>query len=88
MPWTVQYTKQAERQLSKLPPEIAARIRSFMEDRVAGQERPLASAKRLTGAYEDEFRYRVGDYRVVCKLHGRLLLILVIEVGHRREIYR
>ncbi len=45
-------------------------------------------AKRLSGAYEDEVRYRVGDYRVVCRIQGSLLLILVIEVGHRRDIYR
>ena len=88
MPWTIQYTKQAEKQLSKLSPEIEERIRAFMRDRVAPHFRPIVRAKRLTGAYEDEIRYRVGDYRVVCRVQGRLLIILVVEVAHRREVYR
>ncbi len=71
-----------------MPAEIERRIRSFMDDRVAAHDKPLVLAKRLSGAYEDEIRYRVGDYRVVCRIEGRLLLILVVEVAHRREIYR
>ncbi len=88
MPWIVQYSKLAEKQLSKLSPDIERRIRSFMEDRVAQRELPQAIAKQLSGAYEDRIRYRVGDYRVVCQIRDHLLLILVIEVGHRREVYR
>lgn len=87
MPWTIQYTKQAERQLSKLPKDVEDRIRSFMAERVAPHDQPAMRAKRLTGAYEGEMRYRVGDYRVVCTLHGRLLIVLVIRVAHRREVY-
>ena len=59
-----------------------------MEERVTQYEQPRVLAKRLTGAYEDEIRYRVGDYRIVCRLQGWLLVILVVEVGHRRDIYR
>ena len=88
MAWTVQYSKLAERQLSKLSREIEARIRSYMDDRVANRELPQAIAKKLSGPYEDRVRYRVGDYRVVCQIQDHLLLILVIEVGHRREVYR
>ena len=88
MPWIVQYSKLAERQLSKLSPEVEKRIRSFMEDRVATLEEPKAIAKKLSGPYEDRMRYRVGDYRVICRLHEHMVLILVVEVGHRREVYR
>jgi mRNA interferase RelE/StbE len=88
LPWTVQYSKLAERQLSKLSPEVEKRIRSFMEDRVAKLEEPRILAKKLSGPYEDRMRYRVGSYRVICKIHGHLLLILVVEIGHRREVYR
>lgn len=65
MPWTIQYTKQAEKQLSKLSPEIAERIRSFMRDRVSQHGEPRVLAKRLTGEYENEIGYRVGDSRGV-----------------------
>jgi len=59
-----------------------------MEERVAKLEEPKVIAKKLSGAYEDRMRYRVGDYRVICRIHDHLLLILVIEVAHRREVYR
>lgn len=88
MAWTIRYTKQAERQLKRLSPEVERRLRSFMEERVTRYEQPRVLAKRLTGAYEDEIRYRVGDYRIICRIQEWLLVVLVVEVGHRREIYR
>jgi mRNA interferase RelE/StbE len=86
--WNIHYTKQAERQLKKLSPEVETRIRSFMENRVAKLEAPQVIAKKLSGAYEDRIRYRVGDCRVICRIEDHLLLILVVEVAHRREVYR
>jgi mRNA interferase RelE/StbE len=86
--WTIQYSKLAERQLRKLSADVEQRIRSFMLDRVANREAPQILAKKLSGAYEDRLRYRVGDYRVICQIQDHLLLILVIEVAHRREVYR
>lgn len=88
MAWTVQYSKLAERQLKKLSPKIESRIRSFMQDRVIQREAPRVLAKKLSGAYEDRTRFRVGDYRIICRIEDHLLLILVIEVAHRREVYR
>jgi mRNA interferase RelE/StbE len=85
--WTIQYSKLAEKQLSKLAPEVELRIRSFMSDRVASLETPRVLAKKLSGPYEDLLRYRVGDYRVVCRIHDHILQILVVKVGHRREVY-
>ncbi len=68
--------------------EVERRIRSFMADRVAMLEKPLVTAKSLSGRYESLLRYRVGDYRVVCEIHDRVLVILVVAVAHRREVYR
>jgi mRNA interferase RelE/StbE len=59
-----------------------------MEDRVANMSAPRVLAKKLSGPYEDRMRYRVGDYRLICRIHETILLILVVEVGHRREVYR
>jgi mRNA interferase RelE/StbE len=58
-----------------------------MQDRVAQRESPQAIAKQLSGPYEDRIRYRVGDYRVICQIRDNLLLILVVAVAHRREVY-
>ncbi len=88
MLWTVQYSKLAERQLKKFAPEVEQRIRSFLEDRVAKLVAPRVIAKKLSGPYEDRTRFRIGDYRVISRIEDHLLLILVIEVAHRREVYR
>ena len=88
MAWTIQYSKFAERQLKKLSPEVEKRIRDFMDERVAGRDEPRVLAKRLSGPYEDKLRYRVGDYRVVCQMEAHALIVLVVEVAHRREVYR
>ena len=88
MTWQVRYSKLAEKQLSNLPRETELRIRRFMEERVVRLEKPRILAVELSGAYEDRFRYRVGDYRVICAIEDKMLLILVVEVAHRREVYR
>ena len=59
-----------------------------MTDRVASRDSPRILAKKLSGDYEDRIRFRVGDYRVICRLEDQILLILVVEVAHRREVYR
>jgi len=86
--WRIVYSKLAEKQLDGLPRETALRIRKFMEERVAGMQMPRVLAVKLSGAYEDRFRYRVGDYRVICAIEDRTLIILVVQVAHRREVYR
>ena len=59
-----------------------------MAERVAARDRPRTLARKLSGPYEGEIRYRVGDYRVICTIHENILLILVVEIAHRREVYR
>jgi mRNA interferase RelE/StbE len=78
----------AEKQLEKLEPEIAQRITRFMDERISPSEQPRVFAKKLSGPYEGKFRYRVGDYRVICSIEDKELVVLVIELAHRREVYR
>ena len=76
--------KSVQKELDRLPDEISRRILT----RLAGLEtnpRP-ADVKKLKG--RDAWRVRVGDYRVIYEIHDRILQIIVITVGHRREIYR
>ncbi len=88
MGWTIKYSKRAERQLERLDAEVAARIRRFMVERITPSIQPRVFAKRMTGPYEGRFRYRVGDYRVICSIEDQTLVVYVIELGHRREVYR
>ncbi len=59
-----------------------------MDERIAGQESPRGSGKALTGPLGGLWRYRVGDCRVICDIQDDVLRVLVVQVGHRREIYR
>lgn len=83
MPWTIDYTDTARGQLRKLDKQTARRIVDFMDDRIAGMENPRTSGKALTGPLGGLWRYRVGDYRVICDLQDGALRVLVVQVGNR-----
>jgi len=84
MRYQVIIPKSVRKELDRLPDDVASRILV----RLAGLEnnpRP-ADVKKLKG--RDAWRIRVGDYRVIFEIHDRILQIIVITLGHRREIYR
>jgi len=86
--WTIEYTDTAKGQLRKLDKQTARRIVDFMDERIAGRDNPRDSGKALTGSLGSLWRYRVGDFRVVCDIQDAILRVLVVQIGHRREIYR
>jgi mRNA interferase RelE/StbE len=87
--WTVEVSESALRELDKLDPQHARRILKFLDDRVAGSDDPRTVGQALQGARLGEFwKYRVGDYRLICKIVDERLIVIVLRVGHRREIYR
>lgn len=88
MVWTIDYAETAINQLRKLDKPIVRRIFDFMEERIAGLEDPRSTGKALTGPMGGFWRYRVGDCRVICDIQDGALRVLVVRVGHRRDIYR
>jgi len=87
--WTISYTETALKQLKKLDRPIARRLMDFMDERVAAQSDPRSAGKALTGPLLGSYwRYRVGDYRIICDIQGGVLTVLVLEIGHRKEVYR
>jgi mRNA interferase RelE/StbE len=87
--WTIEYTDSAKRQLHKLDKQAARRIVEFMDERVAKAANPRDLGKALTGESLGVFwRYRVGDYRIICDIQDKKLCVLVIRIGNRREVYR
>ena len=81
----IEFALAAVRQFSKLPRDAQRRIAPYI-DALAGQPRP-EGAKRLV-ATEELWRIRVGSYRVVYAVEGARLLVLVVKIGHRRDVYR
>ena len=88
MAWTIEYGDTAKKQLRKLDKVTARRIVDFMDERVAQSGDTRATGKALKGPLGDLWRYRVGDYRVICDIQDKLLTVLVLQVGNRREVYR
>ena len=77
----------ARRNLKQLDPQHARRIRKFLE-RIARLEDPRSIGEPLQGQLHEYWRYRVGNYRLLCSIQDERLVVLVIKIGHRREVYR
>ena len=88
MAWRIELTATAAKQLAKLDKNDARRITSFLRQRVAVLDDPRSSGKALTGPLGGLWRYRVGEFRVICEIQDGALRVLVIEIGNRREVYR
>ena len=89
MAWTVEFETRAEKQLAKLDRTAANRIAVFLRKLASTHDNPreLGTALKgeLRGAY---WRYRVGDYRIICDIQDARVVVLVIEIGHRSSVYR
>ena len=87
MVWKIDYTITAKKQLLKLDKQHAQRIVEFMDERVAAAGNSREQGKALTGPLENFWRYRVGDFRIICDIQDGKLTVLVVKVGNRRDIY-
>lgn len=88
MAWTIDYTDTAKDQLRKLDKQTARRIVDYLNERIAVLENPRSIGKALTGPLGGFWRYRVGDYRVICDIQDQRIGVLVLRLGRREEVYR
>ncbi len=88
MKYRVDYTEKAEKQLRKLDAPVRKRINKWIRTNLDGCEDPTAYGKPLTASLKGYWSYRVGDYRIIADIQDDKILILIAEVGHRREIYK
>jgi mRNA interferase RelE/StbE len=87
--WTIDLGPKAQRQLEELDRQVARRISRFLRERVALLENPRSIGEALKGTeYGDLWKYRVGDYRIIASIEDKLVRILVVRIGNRREVYR
>ena len=85
MSYTVKFTPKAAKQVRKLDSAAAKRIRDFLEQKLSQLDNPRQLGKKLVN--EEFWRYRVGDYRILTNVDDDQILILIVEVAHRREVY-
>jgi mRNA interferase RelE/StbE len=89
MAWSIELGPMAKHQLKQLDPQVARRISRFLFERVANLEDPRSIGEALKGSERgDLWKYRVGDYRIIADIEDKLVRILVVRIGNRREVYR
>ncbi|NBT85997.1 MAG: type II toxin-antitoxin system RelE/ParE family toxin [Alphaproteobacteria bacterium] len=86
--WTFRFSTEAEKQFDKLDKPIQKKIDEFFKSRVLAQPNPRTYGKQLKGRLKIFWSYRVGDYRVICNLQVKELVILALQIAHRRDVYK
>lgn len=88
MKYTVLFTEEARKALKKLDKHTALLITAWIRKNLQGCEDPRAHGKGLTANRSGQWRYRVGDYRLLAEISDKTVTILILTVGHRREVYQ
>lgn len=88
MAWTVSFEPRALNELRKLDHLIQRRIVKFLQERVSSQRNPPESGKPLSGDKVGLWRYRIGDYRVICHIDDEKRGVLLLRIAHRKQAYR
>lgn len=87
MTWTVEIAPFAQKQLRKLDRSVQKRLLDWLFERIEGCKNPRHFGEPLRGDLDGLWRYRVGDYRILCEIHDQKLVVLALAIGHRRDIY-
>jgi len=85
--WKIEIDERALKELKKLGHEAQRQIIKYLKERVAKAQNPRASGKALLGNFAGLWRYRLREYRIICQIKDKEVLILVLRIGHRKDIY-
>ncbi|KPJ79729.1 MAG: addiction module toxin RelE [Gammaproteobacteria bacterium SG8_30] len=89
MAWRIEFAESVVKQLRKMDAQVARRLVQYLRERVAPLEDPRALGAALKGDEIGRFwKYRVGDYRIIAEIVDREIRIVVVRIGHRRDVYR
>ena len=88
MKYKVILTYKAKKDLKKLDKYTKSLIIGWIEKNLEGCENPRIHGKALTSNRSGQWRYRIGDYRLICEIEDEKIIVLVLEVGHRKEVYK
>lgn len=87
MAWKIEFDSDVEKDLKKLGHTAQKRIFKFLKDKIMTADDPRDYGKALTGDLAGLWRYRVGDYRILAKMEDHHFVVLVVHVGHRKNVY-
>ena len=87
MSWVYRFDERALKELQKLGPQVSREVVTYLDERIAGEEDPRRFGKGLKAELAGLWRYRVGDYRILCQIKVREVVVVVVAVGHRKNVY-
>lgn len=87
MVWQIEFTPDADKLLGKLDPQARKKISRYLREKIAPLENPRSRGEGMSANYAGYWRYRVEDYRIICEIKDEKLVVLVVKLGHRRDIY-
>jgi len=88
MKWSIEVKKKALNALSKINLTDRVKIAQFLEQTLANLDNPRQYGKSLEGKFKGLWRYRVGNYRIICDIRDTEVLIIAVEIGHRSKVYK
>ena len=88
MAWTVEFDAEAAEEFKSLDHSVQRRLQDYIRDRISAAEDPRAFGRPLRGDKVGLWRYRVGNYRMICSIEEKAATVLVLRIGHRREVYK
>ncbi len=88
MSWRIEFNKASRKQFKDLGKGVQAEICRYLEERIASDNDPRRFGKPLSSNFAGLWRYRVGDYRLICEIQTGTFIVLVLKIGHRKDVYR
>jgi len=88
MTWTIKYLGSVKKQVKIIDPQARREIRNYLEQRVATLDNPRDLGQPLSANLTGLWRYRVGDYRIICDIQNQEMIVLVVRIGHRKLVYK
>jgi mRNA interferase RelE/StbE len=88
MPWKVEFEQEAEKELNRIDRQHAKRILRYLFERIASPDDPRRFGEALKQNLSGFWKYRVGNYRIICDIRDETVTVLVVRIGHRRKVYK
>lgn len=88
MIWKINYLSSVKKDIKSFDIKTRKQIKEYLETNIASLPNPRIIGKSLRGKHTGFWRYRIGNYRVICEIQDKAILILVVKIGHRKEVYK
>ena len=88
MAWTIEYDSRVVKDMKKLDRKVQQQIIAYFDERIAPAPDPRAFGKSLESSFSGLWRYRIGDYRAICRIEDEHMVVLVVHISHRSKVYK